>query len=136
MNEDIYSGEVSNLVDLTSTIYQRVRNNSLCFIRGKPNVTTLASTINRKVIIENGVAVGVLAESEDGIMRNFKAKKEVFVASGVFESPKLLMLSGVSPKRPSSPTESILWWTPECRTKSDRSSHYAPRLPSKRWAGN
>ena len=85
-------------MNTTNTIYHGIRSNSVVFVRGKPNVTILSSTINRKIIIEDGAAVGVLTESNDGTMKIYRAKKEVIVSEGVFESPKLLMLSGIGPK--------------------------------------
>lgn len=58
----------------------------------------MAQTHSKKLIIEDGKAVGVVFQGPDGNEYSFKAKYEVIVSSGVFESPKLLMLSGIGPK--------------------------------------
>ncbi|MEL6640990.1 MAG: choline dehydrogenase [Pseudomonadota bacterium] len=50
----------------------------------------------RKVVIENGRAVGVEVEMR-GIKRLIRAEAEVIVAASSINSPKLLMLSGIGP---------------------------------------
>ncbi|MGV3490227.1 MAG: GMC family oxidoreductase [Devosia sp.] len=49
-----------------------------------------------RIIIENGVAVGV-AYSRDGDPHEVRAAREVLVAAGTYNSAKLLMLSGIGP---------------------------------------
>ena len=50
----------------------------------------------RRVVIENGRAVGVEIEAR-GRVRVVRARREVVVAASAINSPKLLMLSGIGP---------------------------------------
>ena len=67
-------------------------------IKGRKNLTILTNTLTEKVIIENKVAVGVQiidAQSKPQIIR---CSKEVILSAGAFNSPQLLMLSGIGDK--------------------------------------
>ena len=97
VDEDIYSGRMAGLTHCVNSIYKGVRSSSSVFIQGKPNVTVLAETHSKKLLIENKVAKGVVVFGPSGEELTFTAKNEVIVSSGVFESPKLLMLSGIGP---------------------------------------
>ena len=48
------------------------------------------------LIDEYSRAYGVVVKSDYGY-RKFKARKEIILSGGVFESPKLLKLSGIGP---------------------------------------
>jgi len=61
----------------------------------RPNVE-LIHCFARKIVIENGRAVGVEIE-RGGKVEVVRAKREVIVAASSFNSPKLLMLSGIGP---------------------------------------
>jgi choline dehydrogenase-like flavoprotein len=67
------------------------------YLVGKPNVVVMAQTNSKRLVIEHGKAVGVEVIGPDGKDYTFHAEREVIVSSGVFESPKLLMLSGIGP---------------------------------------
>jgi choline dehydrogenase len=61
----------------------------------RPNLT-LVKCYARKVVIENGRAVGVEIE-RGGQVEVVKAKREVIVAASSINSPKILLLSGIGP---------------------------------------
>jgi choline dehydrogenase len=61
----------------------------------RPNVN-LVRCFARRVIIENGRATGVEIERA-GAIEVVKANREVIVSASSFNSPKLLMLSGIGP---------------------------------------
>ena len=61
----------------------------------RPNCD-LIRAFARKIIIENGRAVGVEVE-RGGKIETIRATKEVIVAASSINSPKLLMLSGIGP---------------------------------------
>ena len=61
----------------------------------RPNVELRRGLVNR-VVIENGRAVGVEVES-GGKTEIIRAKKEVVLAAGSINSPKILLLSGIGP---------------------------------------
>ncbi|OHE96905.1 SMG1 protein [Colletotrichum orchidophilum] len=98
LNNEIYDGEMHGLATAVSSIYKGTRSSSWLFLEGKKNVTVLGQSSSKRLIIEDGKAVGVEVIGPDGQDLSFRAKYEVIVASGVYESPKLLMLSGIGPK--------------------------------------
>lgn len=59
------------------------------------NLTVLTSTRTRRVVFERERAVGV--ETDRGELR---ANEEIVLSAGAFDTPKLLMLSGVGPAEP------------------------------------
>jgi choline dehydrogenase len=98
LTENVYEGQVNGLVKCMNTIYKGVRSTSVAFLDGKPNITIMAQTQVKKLLIENGECQGLIAVNKDGADVELRADVEVIVSAGVFESPKLLMLSGVGEK--------------------------------------
>ncbi|KAJ6498928.1 hypothetical protein C8R45DRAFT_980395 [Mycena sanguinolenta] len=97
LTEDVHNGTMGGLWKSMNSIYDGKRSSSWLYLVGKSNVTILGKTHSKNLIIENGHAVGVVVIREDGTEESYKAKHEVIVSSGVYESPKLLMLSGIGP---------------------------------------
>jgi choline dehydrogenase-like flavoprotein len=62
----------------------------------RPNLTVLSSALAHRVVIEHGRARAVEV-SRGGAVELLRAEQEVILSAGVYESPKLLMLSGVGP---------------------------------------
>ncbi|MFD7966697.1 GMC family oxidoreductase [Streptomyces zaomyceticus] len=62
----------------------------------RPNLTVIPSALAHRVVIEDGRATGVEVERDDTV-EVIRAEREVILSAGAYESPKLLMLSGVGP---------------------------------------
>jgi choline dehydrogenase len=62
----------------------------------RPNLTVMPYMLVRKVLFEGTRAVGVEA-SQLGQVQEFRAEREVILSGGAYNSPQLLMLSGVGP---------------------------------------
>jgi choline dehydrogenase len=70
---------------------------STCYLapaRGRPGLTIATGAHARRVLVEGGIASGV-EYLQDGQVRRAHAAQEVIVAGGAFNSPQLLMLSGI-----------------------------------------
>lgn len=65
-------------------------------VRGRPNLTVYTSARVHRVLIEGGRAGGVAVE-RGGTVEVVRAEREVILSAGAYESPKLLMLSGIGP---------------------------------------
>ncbi len=94
---DDYNGAEMEGASLLQTTTRRGRRHSAADAFLKParkreNLTVETDAHVRRVLIENGRAVGV--EHAGGIVR---AAREVILAAGAYGSPQLLMLSGVGP---------------------------------------
>ncbi|HTR72329.1 MAG TPA: GMC family oxidoreductase N-terminal domain-containing protein [Solirubrobacteraceae bacterium] len=64
--------------------------------RGRPNLTVMTETRAQRVLFDGMRAVGVQA-SRDGRELRLEAEREVILSAGAYNSPQLLMLSGVGP---------------------------------------
>ncbi|WP_406419312.1 GMC family oxidoreductase [Streptomyces sp. NBC_01614] len=60
------------------------------------NLTVLSSARAHRVVVEGGRATGVEVE-RGGTVEVVRAEREVILSAGAYESPKLLMLSGIGP---------------------------------------
>jgi choline dehydrogenase len=60
----------------------------------RPNLTVMPYMLAHRVLFEGTRAVGVQA-SQLGRLQDFRAEREVILCGGAFNSPQLLMLSGV-----------------------------------------
>lgn len=65
--------------------------------RNRKNLKILTYARVTKVLISNKVAFGVEYQL-NGVIRRARASKEVILSAGVFQSPQILMLSGVGPR--------------------------------------
>ncbi|KAJ0423160.1 oxidoreductase [Aspergillus carlsbadensis] len=100
LTEDIYEGEMHGLTHCVDTIYQGQRQGSFLFVKNKPNITILSNHHSKKLLIDPATKTcrGVLAVNPaTGAEISLIASREVILSQGVFETPKLLMLSGVGP---------------------------------------
>ena len=99
IQENIYDGELIGLTHCLDTIYKGQRSGSYLFVKNKPNITILAYTHAKNIILDAGLtAKGIVVIGPNGGEQSFYATREVIVPEGVFESPKLLMLSGIGPR--------------------------------------
>jgi choline dehydrogenase-like flavoprotein len=62
----------------------------------RPNLTIVTGALTRRVLIENGRAVGVEI-ARAGAVERISAAREVIVSGGTVNSPQILMLSGIGP---------------------------------------
>ncbi|CAD6593798.1 MAG: hypothetical protein ASARMPREDX12_007673 [Alectoria sarmentosa] len=63
-----------------------------------PNLIVYTQTLAKKIVFDsNKVATGVQVDTQ-GKVYNLSARKEVIVSAGAFQSPQLLMVSGVGPQ--------------------------------------
>ena len=65
-------------------------------VSGRPNLTVRTGALARRVVLENGCAVGV-AYALAGAETIARAEREVILAGGAVNSPQLLLLSGIGP---------------------------------------
>jgi choline dehydrogenase len=66
-------------------------------VRARRNLTILANMRVRRVLIENGAAIGVEIEEGDYLRAVVHARREIILSAGTLGSPKILMLSGIGP---------------------------------------
>ncbi|KAJ5778588.1 hypothetical protein N7520_001834 [Penicillium odoratum] len=99
VTENIFDGEMNGLVHSVNTIYKGRRSGSFLAVADKPNITILPEVHSKKLIIDDAdlTAKGVTVITGSGEELDFYATREVIVSQGVFETPKLLMLSGIGP---------------------------------------
>ncbi|XP_068632544.1 ecdysone oxidase-like [Battus philenor] len=87
----------------TFTIGRSVRQSSASVflkpITHRPNLYLLKNTLARKFVLdEHKNVIGVTIELPNGDIITVRANKEVILSAGAFNSPQLLMLSGIGPK--------------------------------------
>jgi len=98
---DLNDGESADSVGLVQLSVDRGRRCSSyeAFIRPhlkRPNLEVVTNALVRRVVVENGRAVG--AEYEiDGEIKIARSQREVIVSCGAINSPHVLQLSGVGP---------------------------------------
>ncbi|XP_034244584.1 glucose dehydrogenase [FAD, quinone]-like isoform X2 [Thrips palmi] len=66
-------------------------------VRKRPNLTVQTGAFVRRVVVSGGRAVGVEYDGPAG-RKTVTATKEVVVSGGAYNSPQILMLSGIGPK--------------------------------------
>lgn len=85
--------------EVTVDTHGRRASTAAAYLRpaiGRHNLTVLSNTQATRVLIENGRAIGV-AYRRGGEAGEVRARKEVVLSGGAYNSPQLLMLSGIGP---------------------------------------
>ncbi|KAI9590939.1 formate oxidase [Syncephalis fuscata] len=99
ISENIYDGKMIGLTHCADTIHNGQRSGSYLFVKNRPNITILSSVHSKCLIIDKATraCTGVTVIASTGAELSFYATRDVILSQGVFETPKLLMLSGVGP---------------------------------------
>jgi len=66
-------------------------------IRQRPNLAVRTNAMVRRVLVEDGRAVGVEVTEANGAWTTVRAEREILLTAGAIGSPRLLMLSGIGP---------------------------------------
>ncbi|KAK6005943.1 hypothetical protein QM012_007585 [Aureobasidium pullulans] len=96
LSDDIYNGTVDGLAHVCHTIDSGHRVPSTVFLDGHRNITVKPRTLVHRLLFSGETCVGVQTHATEK-SHAYYARQEVIVCGGVFESPKLLMLSGIGP---------------------------------------
>jgi choline dehydrogenase-like flavoprotein len=67
-------------------------------VRARDNFTIVTGAHLTRVLIEDGRAVGVEIRDGEGV-RTIAARHEVILSAGTFNTPQILMLSGIGPRK-------------------------------------
>jgi choline dehydrogenase len=99
--DDISGDRPEGLFVTELTVDARARRNStarafLYPAMQRPNLTVVTAALTMRVVVENGRAVGV-DYVKDGVLTRAVAAREVVLSAGAYNSPQLLMLSGIGP---------------------------------------
>lgn len=65
----------------------------------RPNLTILTHAWVSKINVRDGVVSGIDLKLQDGSARTVTAKKETILCAGAVDTPRLLLLSGIGPKK-------------------------------------
>ncbi|HEX4112402.1 MAG TPA: GMC family oxidoreductase N-terminal domain-containing protein, partial [Stellaceae bacterium] len=99
--DDISGDQPEGLFVTELTVDSRHRRNStarafLYPAMKRPNLTVVTNALTARVAIEKGRAIGV-DYVKDGVPIRAHAAREVVLSAGAYNSPQLLMLSGIGP---------------------------------------
>ena len=99
--EDLNDGDLSGVLGYEWMNYEGDRRRSayVAFLKDRgprPNLTVITGARAHRIAIEDGRATAVLYE-RDGSLAQASARREIVLAAGALETPRLLMLSGVGP---------------------------------------
>ncbi len=98
--DDFHADEIEGFSTPDFTVHQGRRGSTAArFLRPaltRPNLTLVTEALTTRVVIEQGRAVGI--EYEKGGERTIaRAEREVILSAGAFNSPQILLLSGIGP---------------------------------------
>jgi choline dehydrogenase len=98
-NEDMNSGTQDGIGYLLGCIYkgrrQSTANTFLAAARGRANLEIRTTSLVRRVIFEQGRAIGVEVEGDGGAVTRVRCSREVILCAGTLASPFILQHSGV-----------------------------------------
>ncbi len=63
----------------------------------RPNLTIITRAYTKQILIQNDRATGVIFMTRQHAAQEATARREVILSAGAFQSPQLLMLSGIGP---------------------------------------
>ncbi|KAJ8706176.1 hypothetical protein PYW07_010953 [Mythimna separata] len=96
--DDVVLGYTEPLLVIADKLRQSSSVTYLLEAKSRPNLCVETDSTVTKILIVDGKAIGVQVTDTNGNTQVHYAKKEVIVCAGTFNSPKLLMLSGIGPK--------------------------------------
>lgn len=100
--DDVNAGETLGftrpLFSISGGVRQSSASSYLTPIKNRQNLYIVKNTMVTRIIISNLEATGVQFTTSNGEAIIVNARKEVIISAGAFNSPKLLMLSGIGPR--------------------------------------
>ncbi|MBU0554718.1 MAG: GMC family oxidoreductase N-terminal domain-containing protein [Alphaproteobacteria bacterium] len=101
ITDDIHDGDEEGVGRIELTIDKNGRRASTyaAYLKpamSRPNLTVLTNAMTQRVLTEGKRATGV-EYRHDGQLKTAMARREVILSGGTYNSPQLLMLSGIGP---------------------------------------